>query len=266
MIVFRRFARDERRSDVRWAAGVVAVVLVAAAFWPSVEGSESFDDVIQDLPANLQAMIGARGGASLGTPAGYLNARVFATVLPVILTVFAIGHGGRALAGSEEDGTLELVLVNPLSRTRLALERGLVVGGALIALGSVAFGAMVALGGPVGMLEGISLHRLVGACAGLIVLAGLHAAIAFGVGAATGRRALAVGSAATVAVAGYLVEGLLATSDELRWVRSISPWDWLLSRNVLVDGTPVLPLAVHFAIGAAIVVLGVVRFRTRDLR
>ena len=95
------------------------------------------------------------------------------------------------------------------------------------------------------MLDGISLDHLLGACAGLIVLAGLHAAIAFGVGAATGRRALAAGSAATVAVAGYLLEGLLATSDELRWVRSISPWDWLLSRNVLVDGTPVLPLAVQ---------------------
>ena len=131
---------------MRWAGGVVAVVLVAAAFWPSVEESESFDDLIQDLPANLQAMIGAGGGASLSTPAGYLNARVFATVLPLMLTVFAIGHTARALAGNEEDGTLELVLVNPVSRTRLALERGLVVGGALIGLGIVAFGALLALG------------------------------------------------------------------------------------------------------------------------
>ena len=69
-----------------------------------------------------------------------------------------------------------------------------------------------------------------------------------------------------MAVAGYLLEGLLATSDELRRVRSISPWDWLLSRNVLVDGTPVLPLAVQLGIGAGTVAIGIVRYTARDLR
>src|SRR5829696_3377359 len=119
-IVAARFERDQRRAHLAWATGIVAVMVVTAAFWPSIEGTDSFDDVIEDLPANLQALIGAREGVSLGTPAGYLNARVFATVLPVLLTVYGISRGARAVAGSEEDGTLELMLANPVSRARVA--------------------------------------------------------------------------------------------------------------------------------------------------
>jgi ABC-2 type transport system permease protein len=249
-----------------WALGILAIVAVTAIFWPSVRGSASFDDVIRDLPANLRAIIGAGGEVSLGSPAGYLNARVFATVLPVVLSVFGISHGARALAGSEEDGTLELVLANPVTRVRVLLERGLAVGGLVLVLGGVAFGALVVVGRPIGLLDGIPTSRVLGACLGLTVLAGFHASIAFAVGAARGRRSLAVGVAAAVAVAGYLLEGLLATSTDLRWLRSLSPWHWLLSRNVLLHGPPLWPLVVQLGIAGVLVVGGALMFTARDLR
>jgi ABC-2 type transport system permease protein len=266
MIVASRFERDQRRPNVGWAIGIVAVMAVTAAFWPSIEGTASLDDVIQDLPATLQALIGAQHGVSLGAPAGYLNARLFATILPVLLTVYGVGRGARALAGSEEDGTLELILANPVTRTRVAVERGLAAFAFLLALGGLAFLALVALGAPVGLLDGVSVTRVLAACGGLTVLAAFHAAIAFAVGAATGRHGLAVAAAATVAVAGYLLAGLLATSADLRWLQAISPWHWLLTRNVLVEGTPTLPLLVEVVIGAALAAAGIQRFTSRDLR
>jgi beta-exotoxin I transport system permease protein len=266
MIVASRFERDQRRSNLAWGAGILAVIAATAAFWPSIEGTASLDEVIDDLPATLQSLIGAQGGVSLGSPAGYLNARLFATVLPALLMVYGIGRGARALAGSEEDGTLELILANPVSRSRVAAERGLAAFGSVVALGVVALVALLALGGPVGLLDGVSVVRLFAACGGLTVLAAFHTALAFAVGAATGRHGLAVAIAATVAVAGYLLAGLLATSAELRWLRVISPWEWLLARNVLVQGTPVLPLLIEIVIGVALVAAGAQRFTRRDLR
>jgi ABC-2 type transport system permease protein len=266
VIVASRFERDQRRSNLAWAAGIVAVMAVTAALWPSIEGTASLDEVIDDLPATLQSLIGAQDGVSLGSPAGYLNARLFATVLPALLTVYGIGRGARALAGSEEDGTLELILANPVSRSRVAAERGLAAFGFVLALGAVAFVAVLALGGPVGLLDGVSVVRMLAACSGLAVLAAFHTAIAFAVGAATGRPGLAVAIAATVAVAGYLLAGLLATSANLRWLRVISPWEWLLAHNILVDGTPLLPLLIETIIGAALITAGAQRFTHRDLR
>jgi len=163
VIVAARFERDQRRATLAWVAGIVAVMVVTAAFWPSIEGTDSFDDVIEDLPANLQALIGAKDGVSLGTPAGYLNARVFATVLPVLLTVYGIGRGAGAVAGSEEDGTLELILANPVSRARVAAERGLAIAVLLVTLGAVAFLALLSVGTPVGLLDGVPMVHLLAA-------------------------------------------------------------------------------------------------------
>lgn len=266
MIVAARFERDQLRANLAWVTGIVAVMGVTAAFWPSIEGTDSFDDVIEDLPANLQALIGATDGVSLGTPAGYLNARVFATVLPVLLTVYGIGRGAQAVAGSEEDGTLELILAYPVPRARVAAERGLAIAIFLVALGAVAFLALLALGAPVGLLDGVPTARLLAACGGLTVLAGFHTSIAFAVGAATGRHGLAVAIAASVAVAGYLLEGLLATSATMAWLRVLSPWHWLLTRNVLVDYPKPFPLATLGVVGAVAVVVGGRRFLHRDLR
>ena len=266
MTVAARFERDQRRVNLARVSGIVAVMVVTAAFWPSIEGTDSLDDVIDDLPANLRALIGGSDGVSLGSPAGYLNARVFATVLPVLLTVYGIGRGAHAVAGSEEDGTLELILANPVSRGQGRAERGLAVAGLLVTLGAVAFVALVAFGTPVGLLDGVPMVRLVAACGGLTVLAGFHTSIAFAVGAATGRHGLAVAIAASVAVAGYLLEGLLATSATMAWLRGLSPWHWLLTRNVLVDYPKPVPLAALIVVGAVAVVVGGRRFVSRDLR
>jgi ABC-2 type transport system permease protein len=68
-----------------------------------------------------------------------------------------------------------------------------------------------------------------------------------------------------VATAGYLLQGLAATSDVLGPVANLSPWHWYLDRNILVDGlapaavvAPVLVAALLFAAGAWV-------FNRRDL-
>ena len=262
MIVAARFERHQLRANLAWLTGIVAVMGVTAAFWPSIEGTDSFDDVIDDLPADLQALIGATDGVSLGTPAGYLNARVFATVLPVLLTVYGIGRGAQAVAGSEEDGTLELILAYPVPRARVAAERGLAIAIFLVALGAVAFLALLALGALVGLLDGVPTARLLAACGGLTVLAGFHTSIAFAVGASRScRRDWCIRGGRRL-----LLEGLLATSATMAWLRVLSPWHWLLTRNVLVDYPKPFPLATLGVVGAVAVVVGGRRFLHRDLR
>jgi ABC-2 type transport system permease protein len=266
MIIAARFERDRRVANLAWAAGIVAVVLLTASLWPSIKGSASFDDLIDDLPDTVKALIGAQAGISLGSPAGYLNARIFATLLPVLLTVYGISIGARAIAGTEENGTLELILANPVSRVRVAIERAVTVIAFLTALGAVALLALLLLGAPVGLLDDLSLLRLAGACGGVTVLAACHALIAFAAGAATGRHGFAVAVAATVAVAGYLLAGLLTTTERLDWLQALSPWHWLLDRNILVSGIPPVPMIIELVLSATLIAFGVDRFNRRDLR
>lgn len=206
-------------------------------------------------------MVGTYGDVRISSAPGYLQGRYFGLV-PVLLLIFGIGLGASAIGGSEEDGTLELLLSNPVSRRRVALERlaGVIVLVGL--LGATATISVLALAPLVGLLDGVRVANVVAATA----LALVHASIAFAVGAVTGRRGHAVAVATVVAVSGHLLQGLLAVSDAAQSLRWLSPWYWYLRGNVVLNGPGpeafLLPLAILVLVAAA----GTIQFESRDLR
>jgi ABC-2 type transport system permease protein len=126
--------------------------------------------------------------------------------------------------------------------------------------------SLVLLAVPFSALEDVPLSGLAGATAGVFGIALLHGTIAFGVGAATGRRALALSSATVVAVAGYLAQGLLGLSDAIRPLRFVVPWHWYLGRNMLAQGVAPDAIIVPIVLSTAIFAAGVTAFLRRDLR
>jgi ABC-2 type transport system permease protein len=266
VIIARRFLHDRARSLRWWTLGVVALVMSTTALYPTIEGNESFEQLADDLPQAVVSAFGIDPTIGLTSAPGYLHARLFSTLLPVVLLIFGIGLGTRAVAGAEEDGTLELTLAQPVTRRRLAIERyaaivallaGLTVGASLVLVGSAAV---------VGALDNVSVPGLLTACGAAGSLALLHATIAFAVGAITGRRALALGAATTVAVAGYLVHGLLGVTDALHPLRFATPWHWYLGQNMLARGPAIGAVALPLAVSVILVVLSTPCFVKRDLR
>jgi ABC-2 type transport system permease protein len=126
--------------------------------------------------------------------------------------------------------------------------------------------SLVVLALPFGALAGVSLPGLVGASVGAFALALLHASVSFAVGAATGRRAWALAAAATLAVAGYLVQGLLGLSEAVQALRFIDPWHWYLGRNMLAEGVAPDAVVVPLVLAAGFYAAGAVAFQRRDLR
>lgn len=265
-VVARRWLADRRRGLGGWCLGVAALVIFTVALFPTVEGDEAFEELADRMPATFQSLLGLTEGAPLTSAPGYLHARLFSTLLPLLLVVYAIGLGSRAIAGTEEDGTLELLLAQPVTRGRVTVQRYL-ANTALLAAVTLAFAAVLALSAlPVGALEAVSGTGLVGATAGAFAIAQLHGSIAFATGAATGRRAPAVAAATTVAVAGYLVEGLLALTDAVRPLRYASPWHWYLGRNMLAQGVAPDALVPPMVLSGVLLLAGVMLFARRDLR
>jgi ABC-2 type transport system permease protein len=266
MTIAVRLLIDRRRSLLWWTIGIGTLVLVSVAFYPSVKDQESIDKIVKDLPEAMKSLLGFDPAVSFTKPAGYLQGRLFALLGPALLLVVGVGLAARATGGSEEDGTLELLLATPATRRQVATQRL----GALIAL-IAALGAALALmtlafSPPFGALDGVPVGHLFGACAALVTLTIFHAAIAFGVGAATGRRAHAVAAATTVAAAGYLFTGIAAVSTAVHRVRWLSPWDWYLGRNILAHGLPAKAIVTPIALAMVAAVAGIRQFERRDLR
>ena len=266
MIVAARLVRDRRRSLLWWAVGIVALVAFTVSLYPSLKGEESLNEVMNQMPEALRSMFGIDEAIPLTSAPGYLQGRLFGSVLPLLLIVFGIGLGARAIAGAEQEGTLELLLANPVTRRTVVIERYLAMVGMLAALTAVFAVSLVALGAPFGALEDVPLTGLAGAVAGVFGIALLHATVAYGVGAATGRRAWALSSATVLAVAGYLFQGLLGLSDALRPIRFVLPWHWYLGRNMLAQGVAPDAIVVPLVLSAVIFAGGAAVFLRRDLR
>ena len=103
--------RDQRRGMIGWGVGVAAVVLMYAAFYPSIkESAADLQAYMENLPDAIRSIV---AGEDYTSPVGYLESEFFNTMGALIVLIFAIGAGARSIAGEEESGTLDLLLFDP---------------------------------------------------------------------------------------------------------------------------------------------------------
>jgi ABC-2 type transport system permease protein len=231
-----------------------------AAFWPTVNTPE-MQQALGNYPAGV---LEAFNYDDLTTPAGYLGSSVYGLLVPLLVAVFAIAFGTRAVAGDEEAGTLDLLLAHPVSRTRLALQRFAALTTALALVGALLWLGMLAIAGPA-ELEGVSAAELAAATIQLALFGACLGGLAFAVGAATGRKALALGISAGMAVLAYLANGVFPQVEGLEWTREVSPWHWYLGGEPLKNGLQTGDVLLLLAVTAVLVAVGSWAFNHRDV-
>jgi ABC-2 family transporter protein len=183
--VFTKTLWDARRSLLGWALAIGAVAVLYAAFWPTVNTPE-MQDALRNYP---EGVLEAFNYNDLTSPAGYLGSSVYGLLIPLLVAVFAIAYGTRAVAGDEEAGTLELLLAHPVSRTQLALQRfaALTTALALALVGALLWLGMLAIAGPAELAD-ITAAEFAAATTQLGLFGACLGALAFAVGAATGPQ------------------------------------------------------------------------------
>jgi ABC-2 type transport system permease protein len=198
--VFLKSLYDARRGLVGWSIAIAVLVLLECALWPSVRDMPDLQQLSQSFPEELRKFFDLD---AMTTGNGFLNAELFTLMLPGLFLVYSIGHGARTLAGEEERGTLELLLVTPVSGARIVLDKALALAVSVVALGTVLFAA-TSIGS---LLFGLGISAGAAASGALAVtLLGLeYGVLALAVGAVTGRRTTAIGLAAAAAAAAYVV-------------------------------------------------------------
>jgi ABC-2 type transport system permease protein len=258
--VFTKTLWDARRSLLAWAVAIAAVAAMYAAFWPTVNTPE-MQQALRNYP---EGVLEAFNYDDLTSPAGYLGSSVYGLLIPLLVAVFAIAYGTRAVAGDEEAGTLDLLLAHPVGRTRLALERFAALAAALVLVGAVLWLAMLAIARPA-ELEGVTAAKLAAATAQLVLFGACLGALALAVGAATGRKALALGVGAGVAILTYLANGVFPQVQGLEWTRDVSPWHWYLGGEPLKNGLQAGDSLLLLAVTLVLVAVGTVVFNRRDV-
>lgn len=251
-----------RELAASWRGPLIAVVAIFATLLLGMGVYAQMDVGIFDtLPEAARNLMGIPEGAGVETLA---YSYMLDTMGSMVLGGIAIAIGARAVAGEESDGTLSLVLGAGSSRVRFAAWKGVALA-LLVILSGVAIWASAELAPIVlGIEKGDVM--LAASLSHLTANALLHGFLAFAIGAATGRRGLAVAVSAAVMVLGWLLAGLLPLFDETTELAKFVPWTWFNGSQPLINGFDGGHLALQLGSVVLFFVVGVVGFVRRDLR
>jgi ABC-2 type transport system permease protein len=253
--------RDHWRGFLAWCLGLAAMAAVQLSVYPSIQGSsDEMDAMLKNWPDLFQGMFSFE---DYTTGPGFLNVELFSMMVPLVFIALAVSWGASATADEERNGTADVLLTLPVSRTSVIVTKMLAMVGALLALGLVV-ATVIAIGGPWVEIS-IPFLTLLGACLASALLGLLFGAIAFLLGAATGKRAVAMGVAIGLALASFLVKSLSAMVDTFDAINPYNPFQWALQRNPLVDPLQGSSAAWLTLLSLAVLTAAVLAFRRRDI-
>lgn len=221
----------------------------------------SFTAAFADFPEAMLAMIGQ---ADMSTPAGWLQGELFSITIPIGMVTVLASVGANALAGEEAARTMGVLLANPVPRRRVLLAKAGAMVTYAVVLGLATFAGVTAgvlLGGLDVPVANLGAATTLGTLLGLAL-----GAVAFLVGAATGRTRPAIAAAIGVAAGSYVAWSFLALSPDLARWSAWSPFDWYLGGDPLATGMPWGDAARLAATTVVLVLAAIPLFDRRDLR
>ncbi len=255
---------SQRRSLTIWSVALAALIAIYVAVWPSVKGQgSSFSKLIDEMPEAYKALFTTGSGIDFSTPAGYLNVELLSFMGPIIVLIYAIGAGASAIAGEEDRRTLDLVLVNAVSRGRLVVEKMAAIVFGTAVLVAAMWVALLVEGRIAGM--DVPVANSAAALMHLGLLGVEFGALALCVGAWSGRLGLSRAVPAMAAAATYVVNALATLVGWLEPVRKLSPFYQYSGHDPLHTGISVAAVAVTAASTVVLVAAAMWAFERRDV-
>lgn len=208
--LFTKALRDLRGQVIGWSVVLALLLVIIIVLYPLV--ADLYASV--PFPPELMAFFGA--SADLGTIGGWLAIEFF-SYAHLVLSVFAILAGTAALIGDESDGTLDLLLAQPVARGRLVIVRALALALGLATVCIILFGATAGSAALAGVA--LDLGPLAIALASLWLFSFATGMAAMALSVLTGDRRTAGTLVAVVLVASYLLESMANILDQLEPLR-----------------------------------------------
>jgi ABC-2 type transport system permease protein len=256
--ILRRGLTELRWQIVWYGVGLGAYGALMVWLYPS------FEDTLKqvDYPEEYLKFFG--GSGDLSKASNFLSTEVW-SFGPIIFVIYAIVASTGLLAGDEGHGSLDAVLAQPVSRTRVMLEKvgAFLVGAAAIDLLICAAWATAV---PFVDLHGdLTLLEVWGATIAMLPLVCFYGALGFLAGAIAPSRGLAAGTLTVLAVAAFLVASFARVIEPIEWLQYVSPYYYADTADVLTSG--IVWWHAALLLGGAVLALGlaVLAFRGREV-
>lgn len=258
--VWMKTLYEKRWMMLFWGLGVAAMALLMMGFYHSFSQG-GFDDALKNLPKSFQSLVGNL--ASLKTVPGYVAQQVFALRVPLLMLIMGAMLFTGLLAGDENDGTLQTLLAQPVSRGRVFMEKFL--AGMLISF-VISLGALI--GVLIGLLiihEQMGFIRLFEAVVGVWLLTLVFGAVGFALGAITGKRGIAGSLTGLFTFGSYLITSFAPNVSGLAGIEKFSPFHYYNNPAIAEYGLDTGNVLVMVSATLVLLAVAFVIFNRRDI-
>ena len=260
--VFLKTLRDYTRPLIYWGIGVFSLNFINIIFYPSIKEQQDFNKLFEEAPEALtQLFLGEV--RDLTSPEGYLNGQIFIFMGPIIFILFCAIIGSN-LVKEEENGSLELLLANPVSRVSVMMQKFFTLFVLSVIFGLISWFSVVFSAQLVDM--DISIQRVFEAHVSLTLLGLVFGVMALLVGGFSGKRNLSLGLVAAVGLGSYLLNSLAPLVKDFESFKVFSVFYYYYGANPLKNGLDWGHVLVLILVSAIFLLFGVIFFKDRDLK
>ncbi len=142
----RKTINDRWRGTAIYAGALAAYVLLMTAMFPSFEKMTGIQEMMESYPESMSRFFGVES-IDITSFNNFMTMELFGLMFVIIVGAFVFSFARNMVAGELHDGTLELLLAQPVERWKILTSKGAVflagiVGIVLVTVLSVfAFGA-----------------------------------------------------------------------------------------------------------------------------
>lgn len=256
--VFGKTLYERRWSIIIWFVAVFLSTFLTMLLFPSLR--DSLGASLQDVPESMRDLLGS--AEDYQTVTGFADLQIIAQM--VFLTIImGVIVGTSLLAGEESSGTLQALLAQPVRRSRVYMQKFWALCVMTFITCSGLFGGVLI--GVVVLGESINAWRLFLATLMIWLLTLFFATMAYGIGAATGKRGLAGILTGFYAFVSYMLTALAGISPALEKLNYGSPFYYFNTPSVLKYGLDFGNIAVLLSGTMIFFMIGIFWFTRRDI-
>ena len=129
--LIRKTVSDRRRGTLIYAGSIALYVVLICSVFPSVKNIKQ--EALQNYPKNLSRLFGVQS-LDLKLFNNYIVVQFLALIWVAIVGAFVISYARNMISGELEEGTLELLLSQPIERWQVLTSEGMVLLAAIVGI------------------------------------------------------------------------------------------------------------------------------------
>ena len=257
--LLRHELKVRRGSIIGWALGLGFFSIVYTIIYPNLPAE------MREIDVRAIAFLDSIGIRTFATFEGFILGTMF-NFLPLLVGLFGVVAGINALAGEEDEGTLELLAALPISRPQLIITKAvaLVFAAAIVLAidGALAAGVftLLDLETPVtawGMFRTVMSQWL---------MAFVFMMLSLFLGAYLPNRGVALGAAMTALFVSFFGDNLAGMAPVLEPIQPFLPhWYFENVVQMLVGEVPWREVGILLLVGVSLFLLAALSFQRRNL-